>query len=118
MGPLVLAKNFLFLGGGQQVFFSDWMPIDSEYKNATVHVHCQAISPTTLAMGLVVDVESSFDTVEKYAIAAPLLVVAPGSQSTSTLTSDIGPWVRLRLLNGDAVPMGAVVSVWLQPKRT
>ncbi len=117
MGPLVLAKNFLMVAHQGQRFLGDWTPMDSEFQNAEIHVHCQTISPTGLGSGFTTSVESSFDRVENYQLGGALAVNAPFSQ-TAPVTSDIGPWVRLRIENVEAVPVVGILSVWLQAKST
>lgn len=116
MGPLVLASNFLMAAGPSQGFIGDWRPIDSEYQFATIHVHCQTITPFPPITGYEVMVDSSFDTVESNQIGTTIVVSTTGSLS-SPVTTNLGPLVRLRIENPDAVAMLAIMSVWLQPKR-
>ncbi len=117
MGPLVLAKNFLFAAGPGQPFLGDWLPVDSEYQNATIHVHCQTFTPIPPPLaGYEVIVDSSFNTVEHYQIGTTILIPAPVSAS-APVTSNLGPFVRLRVMNLDPVAMLAIMSVWLQLKK-
>ena len=115
MGPLVLAKNFPMVAGLGQIFFGDWTSIDSEHQNATIHIHCQTLSPATPANGFQVSIQSSFDTVEAYQVGATIAVNAIGSQS-APISANLGPLVRLVIENPEATAMIGVLSVWLQPK--
>ncbi len=115
MGPIVLAKNFPMVAGSGQFFFGDWIPFDSEYQCATLHVHCQTLSPLMMTVGFNVKVETSFDTVEANQVGAVNAVNLPGSQSAA-ISANLGPLVRLVIENAEAVAMIGVLSVWLQPK--
>ena len=117
MGPLILVKNFPVVVDQAQTFRTDWTPMDSEFENGTIHVHCQTITPTGASTGIPVVVETSFDTVESNPIGTTINVFAPGSQSAG-ITQNIGPMVRLKLTTAEAFPMWAILSVWLQPKST
>ena len=117
MGPLVLAKNFLMVSAGGQAFRSQWVPVDSEFLYATIHVHCQTLSPTSPPTGYEIKVESSFDTVESYQVGSTITVALTGSQSAA-VTADLGPLVRLVIENPESFAMIAIVSVWLQVKST
>ncbi len=117
MGPLVLASNFLMAAGSGQVFIGDWLPINSQYQLATIHVHCQTITPFPPVTGYEVMVDSSFDTVESNQIGTTIVVSTTGSLS-SPVTTNLGPFVRLRIENPESVAMLAIMSVWLQLKKT
>ena len=113
--PLVLLKDFPFAGAASQVFYTDWVPVDSEFQNAQIHVHCQTIAPMPTAFGLSVKIHTSFDTVEAYVVGSAFTVVAPGSQSTA-ISSELGPMVRVEIAVSEPTTMYAILSVWLQPK--
>ena len=116
MGPLILAKNFTIAMHDLQTFFGDWMGMDSQFQNGTIHVHCQTLTPTGgLTNGIAVEVETSYDTVENNQIGATVNVTATGSQS-APISSNIAPMIRLKLENTENLPMFATLSVWLQPK--
>jgi hypothetical protein len=115
MGPLVLAKNFLMVSAANQVFVGDWLPFDSEFQNATIHVHCQTLSPASPSNGYDVIVQTSFDRVEAYQVGTTISLTATGSRNAG-VAANIGPWVRLRIENVEGAAMVALVSVWLQVK--
>lgn len=115
--PLVLLKNFPYAADIAQPFTTDWVPIDSEFQNATIHVHCQTLSPAAPATGIAVKILSSFDTVESYQIGSSIIVLNVGAQSAA-VSSNLGPMVRVEIANGEVVPVFATLSVWLQPKST
>ncbi len=116
MGPLVLAKNFPAVVDENQTFVSDWLPMDSEFQNGTIHVHCQTISPNSgVTTGFEVQVETSYDTVESNQIGTTINVIATGS-SNSAISANIAAMVRLKIENSETFPMFGILSVWLQPK--
>ena len=116
-GLVTLLKNFPYAADVNQPFRTDWVTCDPQHENATIHVHCQTLSPALLAFGLGVKIHSSFDTVEAYQVGSNISVTAVGSYSTA-ITADLGPWLRVELINGEVVPLYAVLSVWIQPKNT
>ncbi len=116
MGPLVLAKNFTIAMGVGQTFVGDWIGMDSQFQNGTIHVHCQTVTPTA-GGGIDVQVETSYDTVEANQIGATVTVNSTGSQSQG-ITQDIAAMVRLKLVNSQGADIWATLSVWLQPKST
>ncbi len=124
--PLTLLKNFPYAADLVQPFRTKWVPVDSEFQFATVHVHCQTLFPATLpSPGVTIGVFTSFDTVEFtsfdtvefYLIGTSVNVTGTGSQSVP-VTTDLGPMVRVEIANGATVPVFATLSVWLQPKST
>jgi hypothetical protein len=114
MGPLVLAKNFTFALGSGQSFTGDWMGMDSQFQNGTIHVHLQTLDPTA-GGGADVKVETSFDTVEANQIGTTITVSATGSQSAA-ISSNIASMVRLKIENQQGALLVGTISVWLQPK--
>lgn len=115
MGPVVLAKNFTFaLGSTSDIFRSDWVPVDAEFKNWNIHYHLQTLSPTSPTNGLTITVETSYDTIE-------VAQVGEGS-ATATGSANITPanpvfgMARLKLGTADTGGLLGTVSVWLQPQ--
>jgi hypothetical protein len=114
---LDLLKHFPFASDVGQSFFTDWVRADSQFQDAEIHVHCQTLAPAAPAFGLGIKILSSFDTVESYQVGSNITVTAAGSYSTP-VTSNLGPWIRVDLINGEVVPLYAVLSVWIQLENT
>ncbi len=112
---LVLLKNFSYAADDGQIFRTDWAQVDSEFQNATIHLHCQTLFPAVLTMGISIGVFTSFDTVEANLIGSTITLLAPGVQSAA-VTSSLGSMVRVEVANGEAFPVYAVFSLWLQLK--
>ncbi len=115
MGPVVLARNFTFaLGSTTDIFRSDWVPVNPQFENWTVHYFIQTLSPTSPTNGLTITVETSYDTVEVTQFAE--------SSATATGNGNITPanpmaqMARLKLSTSDSGGLFGIVSIWLQPK--
>ncbi len=115
MGPTVLAKNFTFaLGSTSDIFRSDWVAVDPQFKNWNIHYFLQTLSPTSPTNGVTITVETSFDTVEVTSFGESSVNSLGNGNITPAL--EMARYARLKLSTSDSNGLFGTLSVWLQPK--
>jgi len=112
---ITLLKNFTFVLSDTDTLTTDWVPFPAEYRNALLHAHLQALDPVAPSTGLVITLQTSFDTVEDPTIGSNIVMAATGSQNQRH-TDDLLGLVRIVLSNGDTATLSGTVTVTLQPK--
>ncbi len=112
MGPIILLKNFTFVGQTAQSWATDWIAIPAGFENWQLVVVAKSmLAGTNLGYTL----QTTWDTDSATNTSGTGSIAAVGTTITN-ITSNMGPMARLSMTA--TANSSVVFSVYLTPKST
>lgn len=110
-GSIRLLDRLAFLGG---TFVGEWVGFPAEYAQAELVVVYDAVEALGALVG--VGLETTYDTDSVVQTISPSMVNSPGVV-VQQAGSNLGPRIRC-VVGATSVPLKAIISAWLTPKRS